>query len=278
MRKQADMKAITTHRQRLTRASGPRVWLAGVCALAWMATAHAQNLAIVDGTAIPNAQAEVLLQEQLARGVVDSAELRSALREGLIQQTLMAHQAAKLGLDTNPVVQAQVALAQKNVLALAWQQSVLAGLRIEDADVKAEYERQLRALGDTDYLLRHLLVREEPTARLLIEKINAGSKLADLAREFSIDMNTRERGGLTDWTNGASLLSGLAQAVKRMTKGQLAPQPIQTDAGWHVLYLDDTRPSKPATLDEVKPQLAQMLARRKLDDQIKALREKAKVQ
>lgn len=272
------MKATQTNRQQLTHASGTRAWLAGVCTLACMAAAHAQNLATVDGTVIPNAQAEVLLQEQLARGVADSAELRSALREGLIQQTLMAQQATKLRLDANPVVQAQVALAQKNVLALAWQQSVLAGLRIEDADVKAEYERQLRALGDTDYLLRHLLVREEPTAKLLIEKINAGSKLADLAREFSIDMNTRERGGQTDWTNGASLLPGLAQAVKRINKGQLAPQPIQTDAGWHVLYLDDTRPSKPATLDEVKPQLAQLLARRKLDEQLKALREKAKVQ
>ena len=238
----------------------------------------AQAYVTVNGTAIPNAHAEVLLREQLARGAADSAELRAAVRETLISQTLMVQQASKLGLDANPLVQAQSALAQKNVLSQAWQQSVLGDIRIEDEDIRAEYARQVTSLGDKDYLIRHVLLKEEPTAKLLIDKINAGSKLADLARDYSQDPSTRERGGLADWTNAANLLPALADAVRLLTKGQFTSQPIKTDSGWHVVQLEDVRANKPLALEEVKPQIAQILARRKLDEQIKALRDKAQVQ
>jgi peptidyl-prolyl cis-trans isomerase C len=238
----------------------------------------AQAYVTVNGTAIPNAHAEVLLREQLARGAADSAELRAAVRETLISQTLMVQQASKLGLDANPLVQAQSALAQKNVLSQAWQQSVLGDIRIEDEDIRAEYARQVTSLGDKDYLIRHVLLKEEPTAKLLIDKINAGSKLADLARDYSQDPSTRERGGLADWTNAANLLPALADAVKLLTKGQFTSQPIKTDSGWHVVQLEEVRANKPLALEEVKPQIAQILARRKLDEQIKALRDKAQVQ
>ena len=238
----------------------------------------AQTYVTVNGTAIPNAHAEVLLREQLARGVADSAELRAAVGETLISQTLMAQQASKLGLDANPLVQAQSALAQKNVLSQAWQQSVLGDIRIEDEDIRAEYARQVSSLGEKDYLIRHLLLKEEPTAKLLIDKLNAGSKLADLARDYSQDASTRERGGLADWTNTVNLLPALADAVKLLTKGQFTSQPVRTESGWHVVQLEDVRTNKPVALEEVKPQIAQILARRKLDEKIKALRDKAQVQ
>lgn len=238
----------------------------------------AQTYVTVNGTAIPNAHAEVLLREQLARGVADSAELRAAVGETLISQTLMVQQASKLGLDANPLVQAQSALAQKNVLSQAWQQSVLGDIRIEDEDIRAEYARQVSSLGEKDYLIRHLLLKEEPTAKLLIDKLNAGSKLADLARDYSQDASTRERGGLADWTNTVNLLPALADAVKLLTKGQFTSQPVRTESGWHVVQLEDVRTNKPVALEEVKPQIAQILARRKLDEKIKALRDKAQVQ
>jgi peptidyl-prolyl cis-trans isomerase C len=238
----------------------------------------AQTYVTVNGTAIPNAHAEVLLREQLARGVADSAELRTAVRDTLISQTLMAQQASKLGLDANPLVQAQSALAQKNVLSQAWQQSVLGDIRVEEEDIRAEYARQVTSLSDKDYLIRHLLLKEEPTAKLLIDKINAGSKLGDLALDYSQDPTTRERGGLADWTNAVHLLPALADAVKLLPKGQFTSQPIKTDSGWHVVQLEDVRANKPLALEEVKPQIAQILARRKLDEQMKALRDRAQIQ
>ena len=125
----------------------------------------------VNGQAQSNARAEMLLREQLARGAADSAELRQAVREALINQALMTQEARKAKLDANPLLQAQMELAQQNVLAQAWQQQVLSEAPAKDEDLKAEYERQMARMGDKDYLLRHLLVAQEATARLLLEKI-----------------------------------------------------------------------------------------------------------
>jgi peptidyl-prolyl cis-trans isomerase C len=232
----------------------------------------------VNGQAQSNALAEILLREQLARGANDSAELRQAIREALINQALMTQEARKAKLDANPLLQAQTELAQQNILAQAWQQKVLADAPPKEEDLKAEYDRQIARMSDKDFLIRHLLVAQEATAKLLLEKIQAGAKIADLAKEYSQDPQSRERGGLTDWVNAADLSPALAESVKTIAKGKLAAKPIKSDAGWHVVQVEDTRPFKAPSFAETKPQLAGIVARLALDARLKTLRQQAKIQ
>ncbi len=232
----------------------------------------------VNGVVQPNANAEVLLREQIARGVQDSQQLRDGVRDILINQSVMEQEARKLGLDKETLIQAQIELAQQNILSQALQQKMLSELSIKDEDLKAEYKTQITRLGDKEYLIRHLLVADESTAKLLLEKVQSGSKLADLAKEYSRDVATKDKGGLTDWVNQGNLLPVLTEAVKLLTKSKVAPQPIKTDAGWHVVQLEDTRAFKAPTLEELKPQLTQIIAKKMLEAQIKNLRDKAKIQ
>lgn len=232
----------------------------------------------VNGQVQSNALAEILLREQLARGASDSAELRQAVRDGLINQALMAQEARKAKLDVNPLLQAQTELARQNILAQAWQQQVLSEAPPKEEELKAEYDRQMARMGDSDYLLRHLLVAQEATAKLLLEKIQAGAKIADLAKEYSQDPQSRERGGMTDWVNATDLSPALSQAVKSVAKGKFSPTPIKSDAGWHVLQVEDVRPFKAPSLTDVKPQLITILARLELEARLKALRQQAKIQ
>jgi len=231
----------------------------------------------VNGTIQTNARAEILLREQIARGVQDSQNLRDGVRELLINQAVMEQEALKAGLDKEVLLQAQIDLARQNILAQAWQQKVASKLKIKDDDLKAEYDRQIERLGDKEYLIRHLLVTEAATAKLLIEIIKSGAKIADLAKEYSRDASNNEKGGLTNWTAEGVLLPPLAAAVKTLPKGKLVTQPIKTDAGWHVVQLEDTRPFKAPSMQDLKPQLIKLVERRLLDEQIKELRNKAKV-
>ena len=153
----------------------------------------AQPFVTINGEAQSNARAEVLLREHLSRGTPDSAELRQGVREQLINQAVMAQQARKAGLDKEPLVQAQLDLARQAILAQIWQQKTLSESVVKDEELKAEYERQVARLGNQEYQLRHLLVAEEATAKLLIDKIQAGAKLADLANEYSRDPATQTR-------------------------------------------------------------------------------------
>jgi peptidyl-prolyl cis-trans isomerase C len=232
----------------------------------------------VNGQVQSNALAEILLRDQFARGASDSAELRQAVRDGLINQALIAQESLKAKLDLNPLLQAQIELAKQNILAQAWQQQILSEAPPKEEELKAEYDRQMARMNEKDYLLRHLLVTQEATAKLLLEKIQTGTKIADLAKEYSQDPQSRERGGLTDWVNATDLSPALAQSVKTEAKGKLFPKPIKSDAGWHVLQVEDVRPFKAPSFTDVKPQLVTILARLALDARLKALRQEAKIQ
>jgi peptidyl-prolyl cis-trans isomerase C len=238
----------------------------------------AQAFVTVNGEAQPNARAEVLLREQLGRGVPDSADLRKAVREQLINQAMMAQEARKAALDKDLLVQAQIDLARQAILAQAWQQKVLSEVVVKDEEIKAEYQRQVTRLGTQEYLIRHLLVADESTAKLLIEKLQSGSKMADLAAEYSRDASTKDRGGLTEWTPVGNLLPPVVQAVAKQDKGKVVTQPVNSVAGWHVLQIEDTRAFTPAKLAALTPQLTQFIARQALEARAQALRTQTKVQ
>jgi peptidyl-prolyl cis-trans isomerase C len=238
----------------------------------------AQPFVTVNGEAQPNARAEVLLREQISRGAQDNPELRKGVREELIAQAVMAQQARKLGMDKEPLVQAQIDLARQTILAQIWQQKVLSEVVVKDDEFKAEYDRQVARLGNQEYQLRHILVTEEATAKLLIEKVQAGAKLADLAAEYSRDAATQSRGGLTDWNVPANLLPAVAEVLPKLEKGKVWPQPLRSAGGWHVLQLEDKRAFTAPALEVIKPQLMQVIARRALESRVQALKSQAKVQ
>lgn len=240
-------------------------------------TAAAAAFVTVNGAAQPVAMAEVLLREQLLRGVPDSAELRNGVRDALVANALMEQEAKKAGLDRNALVQAQMEMARQRVLVNAWQQKVVSDANISDADVTAEYNRQLKTRGGNDLRIRQVLVADEVGAKLLLEKARAGSKVEDLAKEYSREPNAKTNGGLSDWINSADLLPALADAVKDVPKGKLVDRPVQTPNGWHVVMVEDIRAFKAPALDDVKPQLASLLQQRVLQEKLKGLREKASV-
>jgi len=235
-------------------------------------------LLTINGFAQPAQLAELLVRDQVAKGAVDGPDLRGKIREVLINQALLVEQAKKDGLDQQPLLQAQIELARQNILAQAWQQKQLSEIVPTDAELHAEYDRQLAGLGDKDYLIRHLLVREESTAKLLLEKIKAGASIESLAQEFSIDPVSRQRGGLTDWANVANLLSPIAEVVSKLQKGQSANKPIASPLGWHIVQLEDVRSFKTFTFEQFKPQLQATIAQRSLEQRLKSLRETAKIE
>lgn len=241
------------------------------CALVPVSSLQAKPVKTAGDVKIDEAKIEIMLREQRARGVSDSPELRKAIRQSLVVQAAIANEARKVDLHKTPLVQAQIELAQQNVLVQAWQQKVLVDRPPRDDEIKMEYDRQLTTLGSTDFRLRHILVKDESTANDLINKIKGGAKLADLARENSLDAQTRERGGAADWTNVSQLLPPLAEALKLLANGQLAPQPVKTDAGWHVLQREDSRLFQAMSYEQAKPQMQAIVARRILDQYINKL-------
>lgn len=237
----------------------------------------AQPFVWVNEQAQPTALAEVLFREAMAKGTPSSPALRETVREGLIHQALMVQDARAQGLDKNPLVQAQMALASQGALVRLWQQKVLADNPISDAAIQQEYQAQLAQMDKQELLMAHIVVDTQDLAKRLISRIQKGEALATLAAEFSIDPDSKAQGGLVGWVGMQQLVPEVAQAVRQMTAEQLWSEPVRTALGWHVLNLQATRPVSPQPLDKIRPQLLELLAQKTLTLKLSELRQKASI-
>lgn len=247
--------------------------LAGLTALA----AHAEEpTATVNGKIIPSARLEVMLSEQRAQGAEDNPQLREAVREELIRREVLAQEATEAGLDKKADVQAQMDLARQAILIRAYLQDWVKSHPVSDADLRKEYDQIVTRMGGKEYKPRHILVETEQAAQDIIAKLKSGAKFEDLAAQ-SIDPGSKERGGDLGWANPGMFVKPFSDAMVKLEKGQYTEQPVKSDFGFHVIQMQDIRPTKPPAFDEVKPQLQQRMQQQKVEQHIVDLRAKAQV-
>jgi peptidyl-prolyl cis-trans isomerase C len=239
--------------------------------------APAQNIAKVNGVAIPVSRAESMLRELAAQGRADSPQLRQAVRDELISREIMLQEAGKLKLATLPEIANQLDFARQNVLVRAYVQEYFKKNPITDVEVKAEYDRLKKDLGDREYRARHILVKSEDEAKGIVAKLKAGGKFEDLAKA-SEDPGSKEKGGDLDWATAGTFVPEFAKAMTALKKGEFTETPVKTQFGFHVIRLDDTRDAQVPGIDEARPQISQQLQRQRFDRMLGELRAKAKIE
>jgi len=249
-------------------------------ALALATAAHAQGGAVakVNGVSIPQSRADILIKEMTGQGRPDTPEMRDAIKQELINREIVAQEAVKKGLDKRPEVVTQISLQRQAVLINAYLQDYLKAHPLSDDDVKKEYERVKASAGGREYRVRHILVETEDEAKQIIAQLNKGASFEKLAGEKSKDQGSKDRGGDLDWATPARYVPAFGQAITKLKKGQLTDAPVQTQFGWHVIRLDDERPSKFPPLEEVKPQIEQQLRQQTVNKAFTDLRAKAKIE
>lgn len=237
----------------------------------------AQNIAVVNGKAIPSSRLDAMVKQMSAQGQPDTPQLRNAIKEELINREVLIQEAEKQGVPNNADVKTQLDLARQSILMRGLVASYLQKHPVSDADLKAEYERYKAVVGDKEYHARHILVEKEDEAKTIIAKLKAGSKFEDLAKQ-SKDPGSAANGGDLDWVAPATFVQPFAEALVKLKKGEITETPVQTQFGWHVIKLEDVRPAKVATFEEMKPQLTEIVQQGKLQAFQEDLRKKAKVQ
>jgi peptidyl-prolyl cis-trans isomerase C len=226
--------------------------------------AFAQNVAVVNGKAIPSSRVEALVKQVVAQGQQqDSPQLREMIKKDLIAREVMMQEAIKQGYDKSAAVKEQMENVRQTIVINALVRDYLGKNKISDADIKAEYEKFKASTGDKEYHVRHILVETEADAKAVIAKLKGGAKFEDLAKT-SKDQGTANNGGDLDWAAPNSFPKVFADAFVNLQKGQVAENPVQTPNGFHVVKLDDTRAAKLPALDDVKQQISEALAQKKL--------------
>jgi len=251
-----------------------------VAGLMLAAAAHAQGdpLAKVNGVTIPQSRADILLKEMAAQGRPDTPEMRDAIKQELVNREIVAQEAVKKGLHKRPEVATQIDLQRQAVLVNAYLQDYLKSNPVSDDAVKKEYERVKESAGGREFKVRHILVESEDEAKQIIAQIRKGGSFDKIAAEKSKDQGSKGRGGDLDWATPARYVPAFGQAITKLKKGQMTDAPVQTQFGWHIIRVDDERPSKFPSLEEAKPQIEQQMRQQTVNKAFTDLRAKAKIE
>lgn len=242
------------------------------------APAFAQNIAVVNGTPIPKARADALIDQLVHQGQQNTPQLQTAVREELVNREILMQEALRRGLPNRPDIKAQIAVAQQTVVLRALIEDFVKNNTPSDAEVTARYNALIKDAGGKEYHLHHILVDNEQQAKDLIAKIKAGASFEDLAKQFSKDPGSGKNGGDLDWSDPKDYVPEFADAATHLQKGQMTDTPVHTQFGWHIIRVDDVRNITPPPLEQVRPQIVQQIQQEKLQAFEEGLRKNAKIQ
>jgi peptidyl-prolyl cis-trans isomerase C len=206
-----------------------------------------------------------------------TAEQKAQVLDELINTQLIANQAVKDGVDKDPETASRLAVARLRLLADGESQKYLRGKEPTEQELRVEYEAALTSMDKTEYHARHILVATKELADQLTKQIKGGAKFEAVAKANSMD-GSKERGGDLGWFSPARMVKPFADAVKGLKKGGMTETPVQTQFGWHIIKLDETREVTPPPFEQVKEQLAQRVLQKKLQTYVDELKKTAKIE
>ena len=240
--------------------------------------ALAQNIAIVNGKAVPKARMDSLSLQFQSTGRPITPEVQEQMRQHLIALEVFTQEADKLGLSSSDEFKAQMELARQTVLANQLIKEFEKKNAITDDLLKAEYDKFAAANGGKEIKARHILVDKEADATAIIASLKKGGKFEEIAKKRSKDTGSGAKGGDLDWANPSSYVPEFSAALLALKKGQLTDKAVKTQFGFHIIRVDDVRDIKLPAFDEVKPQIADQMKQDKRGTYQRDLLGKAKVE
>jgi len=235
------------------------------------------TVATVNGQAITSETFNVFVQAVTGKPAAEAtAEQKTELLDQLINMDLAAQAGEKEGLQNDADVKARISLMSMQILAQAATEKYIKSHPVSATEVKAEYDAQVAKMP-VEYKAQHILVDTKEKAEAIIKELDAGADFAKLAAKDSKDPSGKNGGDL-GWFNPQSMVKPFADAVEALKKGETTQQPVQTQYGWHVIRLEDTRKPTIPAFDDVKAQVETMTQRKKLQDYLDQLRKTAKIQ
>lgn len=238
--------------------------IAAACVVA--VPAYAQTVATVNGQEITQKSLDGFVELLVSQGAQDSDELRTQVKQEMVNRLVAVQAAEKAGIDKKDAVQQEIELARQGILVRALMTDHLDKNPVTEARVKAEYdELKEEQSKELEYKVRHILVKDEKQAQDLIAAISSGKiSFEDAAKQDSIDPGSGANGGDLGWSPSGNYVPEFAEAVESLKKGEMTNKPVESQFGWHIVQVDDTRPTSFPEFDAVKPQIEEMLRQQQL--------------
>ncbi len=258
----------------------------------------ADYLVIVNGKAIKQSLYDYIAKDATLRGQKVDAQVRQSITNKLIDAELIAQEAQRLQLDKQS---SYIELEAKNLRELQIKSSgdedfntrkellryeLLTSFYLQDfikknpiseSEIRIGYDEYKIAYGEKEYSARHILIKTEAEGKEIIEQLSKGGDFSNIAKEKSLDSGSNKKGGDLGWFSLASMVKPFGEAVASLQNGSISNKPVQTQFGWHVIKLINSRPAQPLTYDKVKDGIQKNLQQRNLGKMMAELLAKASI-
>lgn len=206
-----------------------------------------------------------------------TSEQKTQLIVALVNRQLVLERARMEGFDRQERIRETVKAMADSYIAEQYLLRVAAGFDIGDEAVDAWYREHYTDLPER-FLVSHILLASEDDAHAVREALADGADFGALARERSLDGVSAVEGGRIGWLDAGEMAPSLLESVSRLRQGDVAPRPVRTHSGWHVVRLDDRRDAEAPPLDSVRDEIRQALVARQMSDYMQALRSAATIE
>lgn len=250
----------------------------------------AKTLATVNGKAITEKDVDMILgampglsfevlPEDAKKKVIDQA----------IERSLLIDLAKKEGIEKSKEYQDALKELKDDLALKVWMKQEFDKIKISDAEKKEFYEKNKERFKQPEMVkASHILVKDEVEAKAVIEELSKVDKnrlkesFAKLANEKSLDKKANENGGSLDWFDEKMMVPEFSKAAFSMEKGTISKEPVKTQFGYHVIYLEDKKPASVVPFEQVSKSIEQNLKMEKFREntskKAQELREKAKIE
>jgi peptidyl-prolyl cis-trans isomerase C len=246
-----------------------------VISLAMLSTiSMAQTLVTVNGTAVTqqDVERELMAATQGRFNQVPTekqAEFRKQVLEQLVAKELVYDDAKKSGvLDSQEYKEKYAEVTErikKEIAIQVWQKREVDKIAISDADLKKYYDANKEEFVENESVnARHILVEKEADAKKAIAELKPlkgdalKNKFIEIAKAKSTCASAAEGGDLGYFTAGQMVPEFNDKAFSMKAK-EFTMEPVKTQFGYHVIYIEDKKAKSTKTFAEVKPFIEQRL-------------------
>lgn len=232
-------------------------------------------VAEVDGTSIYISDIE---HAALAKGAIKPGTpltpanpIFQTVLDELIDQRLLAFEALRRSFDKNTETQRRLSTARERILSNVVIENLMSEKVTEEAIRKIYDAQTAQQTGGKQVRSLHIQLATEEKAIEIASLLESGGDFSALAKEFSMDQNSRDLGGDTRWFSRDALREDMAEIAFATPIGEVSA-PFQNDLGWHLMKTIGRRSTPVPRYEDIKPEITSYMTYDEIEKLLKSLR------
>jgi len=206
---------------------------------------------------------------------------QKAVIDKLIESKLFLEDAKRIKVDKTPEFKVALEKAKEKLMLDFWMKRKVEEIVILDREAKIYYRDNFKQFErPASVKVRHILLSTKSEAKVIIRRLQRNHNhlketFIRLAKENSTGPSAIN-GGELDWFIKEQMVPEFSEAAFSLSKGKITTQPIKTQFGYHVIYLEDKKEQGSIPFKMVKKEIIKVLRSLKFKEKLVRLSKKLK--